>query len=277
MYKQQHNTGAGIIVVLPCWCNIQWKKKKKTLLFKPPPFWSYKYDNEALLSLKCKGIQRVCEDVQLPRGHFILKMWIHFQVPNLFSTRLQEQEIKTHTFLTSGEFKCRCCRVEGLFFFNFFFIIILFFPQSACWTFGKLLVLFPRRELQQASTHSLSSLSCGQCIFLSSALQNTVFFVVVVFFPHTAPKQTHVDLFYGLGFLLREDCALLLSFSESTLQRTETVLYCCCCCRRRRRWAFQPYAALSHIIPLWVWWWHWCGLLLLGSLPCISHEDLFFF
>lgn len=128
-------------------------------------------------------------------------------------------------------------------------------------------------------THSLSSLNCGQCIFLSSTLQNTMFWVV--FFPRTAPKQTHVDLFYGLSFLLREDCALLLSFSESTLQRTETVffslLYCCCCCYCRCRWAFQPYAALSHIIPLWVWWWHWCGLLLLGSLPCISHKDLFFF
>lgn len=47
--------------------------------------------------------------------------------------------------------------------------------------------------------------------------------VVVFFFPCTAPKQTHVDLFYGLGFLLWEDCALLLSFSESALQRTETV------------------------------------------------------
>lgn len=48
------------------------------------------------------------------------------------------------------------------------------------------------------------------------------------FFHVQPPKQTHVDLFYGLGFLLREDCALLLSFSESTLQRTGTVFFSCC-------------------------------------------------
>lgn len=33
------------------------------------------------------------------------------------------------------------------------------------------------------------------------------------------------------------------------------------------------YTVLSYIIPLWLWWRHRCGLLLLGCLSCISHEN----
>lgn len=83
---------------------------------------------------------------------------------------------------------------------------------------------------------------------------------------HSFPKISPVKL--------RDPHALSLPFTKCTLQRwpffeTAFLMRCCCCCCYCC-WSFQPYAVLSHIIPLWLWWQHWCGLLLLGSLSSCS-------
>lgn len=74
MYEEQRNASAGAIAVLPRWRNVE---RESDSLHWNPFFRSYKYDNELLVALKCYA------DVQAPHGYFILKMWIHFQGPQI--------------------------------------------------------------------------------------------------------------------------------------------------------------------------------------------------
>lgn len=206
-------------------------------------------------------------------------MWIHFKFPILFYTPPEGLQIKSNTLLTLGELKCRCCRVEVLFF------------TKCLLNFWYTLVLFPKRELwalKQAANSFKSSWKLWS-VYIPLLSQNSMWFLLysvkfnTVWNSHKIKALIHEDLCNGFPatfswiclLKLRDPRALPLPFSKCTLQRKafETLfLMCCCCCCC---WAFQPYAVLSHIIPLWVRWRHWCGLLLLGSLPCISHEDLF--
>lgn len=71
------------------------------------PFWSYKYDNEPLVALKCYAA------VQLPCRLFILKMWIHFQCLKIIQhspTGTGDKNVHVTNFgSVPGRVVVRCC------------------------------------------------------------------------------------------------------------------------------------------------------------------------
>lgn len=114
----------------------------------------------------------------------------------------------------------------------------------------------------------------------SSTLLNTKHFIVfasfLLLFSNIAPKQSCTLVTWTQFTAQRGLCHFPVRQWEDTSKKSFSLCCCCrcCCCWRKccRRWALQPYAVLSHIIPPWLRWRHWCGLVLLVNLPCSSHK-----
>lgn len=132
MYEWQRNPSAEAIAVLLHWRIVEyerWLPPLKSL------FWSYKYDNESLVALKCYA------DVQSPRGHFILKMWIHFQGLKIILRSPAGTTDKNVRVTLAG---CRQCGGALV------VLLLFFFPPSACLTFVTL-CFFPQQRILRTS------------------------------------------------------------------------------------------------------------------------------
>lgn len=111
------------------------------------PFWSYKYDNEPLVALKCYA------DVQLPRRHFILKMWIHFQGLKIIlhsPTGTGDKNVHVTNFgWVPGGGRAAVGASGG--------VLLFFFTQSACWAFATLWFFFPAENFENFNRRQTAS------------------------------------------------------------------------------------------------------------------------